>query len=249
MRKTIYSLLMLLGIVSFCSCGGYSFDDSKFTGKGILGDYPKALAMQESLLHSVNAKYGDINEFGNYGNELTPTEKKLADNISDMSQSLKELETNLNNKKGIDITFKSKWKISLNEVKADIDSEYASRGYITVCLDVYYDSTNMFGTPLYNGKQLPKNFKVKFLDAQGNVIKETTASRPNEFSRSPGSIYEFTLGEKKAFSKTSSDSDDTPIYSKEDEDIFESNINYLSQLDKIVKIEVEDNEIRPGHIY
>ena len=240
MRKTICSLLMLLGIISICSCGDYSFDDSKFDGKGILGDYPKALAMQKSLLRSIEAKQGEIKNFGNYGSEMTPTEKKLDENIGeDMRKSLKETETRLNEKKGLDIAFNSKWKISLGEVKAEIDCEHASTGYVEIHFDVEYDGKDWVGKYTYKGKPLPGSFNVKLLDAQGNVVMEDFASNMSEPFR-PSSSYRLMIGVKKAFSLGSFTGKDTPFYSKDDDERFNNDIDYLSKLDKIVKIEVSD---------
>lgn len=243
--KIINSLLMLLCVMCLCACGGPGIDESKFTGKGILGDYPKAYAMQQALLFSTEAKQGDIHNFGDFGEELTPIEEKLGENISDdLKKSLKETETLLNEKKGANIDFKSKWGPSLDVVKATIDSKYASMGYVEFYFSTGVDSYDMFGVPLYKGKKLPSGFQVKFLDAQGNVIKETSADRVGAMTRSPTNSYVFSLGDKSGLGRRASFSnDETPICGSKE--VLERNIDYLSKLDKIVKIEVSDFDDRP----
>lgn len=232
---------MLLGIISFCSCGGSGIDESMFTGKGILGDYPKALAMQKALLRSTGATQGEIKDFGNYGREMTPIEKKLDENLDeDMRKSLKETETNLKEKKGIDIAFNTKWKVSLSEVKAEIDCEHASTGYVELYFDVDYDGKDWVGKYTYKGKLLPGRLKIKLLDAQGNVVKENFASNLSEPFR-PSNSYKIRIGEKGAFSLGSFTGKDTPFYSKDDDEQYNEDIDYLSKLDKIVKIEVVDD--------
>lgn len=243
--KIINSLLMLLCVMCLSACGASGIDESKFTGEGILGDYPKTFAMQKALLYSIGAKQGDIQNFGNFGEKLTPVEEKLGDNISDdLKKSLKETETRLNEKKGVNIVFKSKWDPSLDVVNATIDSKYASMGYVEFYFCTGVDSYDMFGVPLYKGKKLPSGFQVKFLDAQGNVIKETSTERVGAMTRSPTNSYVFSLGDKRGLRRyVPFSNDETPICN--DKGVLDQDIDYMSQLDKIVKIEVSDIDDRP----